>query len=218
MSEGCRNFCSYCAIPFIRGPIRSFSVNDIMRQINRALDRGVYEINLVAQDITAYGTDIYDEPSLDLLLRNILSIKKDFWLRLLYLYPTRISNKLIRIIQSDSRIVKYVDIPIQHVNNRILRLMNRGYTKELLREKIELLREKIPSVAIRTSIIAGFPTETEEDFRNYSNLLRELSLQTLVFLSIHQKKIQWHFPCNPRSHPILRKEDPHGCSKKSDKS
>lgn len=144
ISEGCRNSCSYCAIPFIRGPLRSFPVNDIVRQINKALDKGVYEINLIAQDITAYGTDIYGRPSLDRLLKNILSIKSDFWLRLLYLYPSRISPELIKIIQSDPRIVKYVDIPIQHVNNRILKLMNRNYTKKLLLEKIGLLREKIP--------------------------------------------------------------------------
>jgi ribosomal protein S12 methylthiotransferase len=179
ISEGCRNSCSYCAIPFIRGPLRSFPVNDIVRQINKALDKGVYEINLIAQDITAYGTDIYGRPSLDRLLKNILSIKSDFWLRLLYLYPSRISPELIKIIQSDPRIVKYVDIPIQHVNNRILKLMNRNYTKKLLLEKIGLLREKIPTIAIRTSIIVGFPTEKEEDFQELADFVQQVQFENL---------------------------------------
>lgn len=179
ISEGCSNFCSYCAIPFIRGPLKSFSMESIVRQINKAIDKGVFEINIIAQDITAYGTDIYGKPSLDSLLKSILSIKRDFWLRLLYLYPTSISNELIRIIQSDPRIVKYVDIPIQHVNNRILELMNRDYTKELLTEKIEHMREKIPSIAIRTSLIVGFPTETEEDFQELVDFVKQGRLENL---------------------------------------
>jgi ribosomal protein S12 methylthiotransferase len=179
ISEGCRHFCSYCAIPFIRGPLRSFPVRDIVSQISNALDRGVNEINLIAQDITTYGTDLYGKPSLNFLLKSILSIKRDFWLRLLYLYPSRISTELIKIIQSDQRVVKYVDIPIQHVNNRILRLMNRGYTKELLREKIEMLREKIPSIAIRTSLIVGFPTEKEKDFQELVDFIQRIQFDNL---------------------------------------
>lgn len=179
ISEGCRNLCSYCAIPFIRGPLKSFPVEAIMRQVKKALNKGFYEINLIAQDITAYGMDLYGSPSLNMLLRNILSLKKDFWLRLLYLYPSKISPEIIGIIRSDSRIVKYVDIPIQHVNNRILKLMNRDYTKEILLEKIEMLREKIPSIAIRTSLIVGFPTEGEDEFRELVDFVREVQFENL---------------------------------------
>ncbi|NWF52490.1 MAG: 30S ribosomal protein S12 methylthiotransferase RimO [Nitrospirae bacterium] len=179
ISEGCGNFCSYCSIPLIRGPLKSYSINEIVSEVKKALDRGVYEINLIAQDITAYGVDIYQKPSLNLLIKSILSIKREFWLRLLYLYPARISTELIKLIKSDSRIVKYVDIPIQHVNNRILRLMNRHYTKEILRKKIELLREKIPSIAIRTSIITGFPTETEKDFQELIEFIKEVKFENL---------------------------------------
>ena len=198
ISEGCRNFCSYCAIPFIRGPFKSFSVESIVRQINKALDKGVYEINLIAQDTTAYGTDIYGKPSLDSLLKNILYIKKDFWLRLLYLYPSRISPELIKIIQSDSRIVKYVDVPIQHVNNRILRLMNRGYTKEILAEKIELLREKIPSIAIRTSIIVGFPTEREEEFQELADFVQQVQFENLGVFEYSPEEGTQAFSLKPR--------------------
>jgi ribosomal protein S12 methylthiotransferase len=179
ISEGCGNFCSYCSIPSIRGPLKSYTINNVVREVKKALDRGVYEINLIAQDITAYGVDIYKKHSLNLLLKNILSIKRDFWLRLLYLYPSRISDELIKLIKSDSRIVKYVDIPIQHVSNRILKLMNRYYTKETLRKKIELLREKIPSIAIRTSVITGFPTETEEDFQELLEFIKEVKFDNL---------------------------------------
>jgi ribosomal protein S12 methylthiotransferase len=205
ISEGCRNFCSYCAIPFIRGPFKSFPVESIVRQINNSLDKGAYEINIIAQDTTAYGTDIYGKPSLDFLLKNILSIKKDFWLRLLYLYPSRISNKLIKIIRSDPRIVKYLDIPIQHVNNRILRLMNRGYTMEILSEKIELLREKIPSIAIRTSIIVGFPTEREEDFQELVDFVKCIKFENLGIFEYSLEEDTRAFSLKPQVPPHVKK-------------
>ena len=173
IADGCRNRCSYCAIPLIRGPLKSFPAEDIVHQINGALNNGVYEINLIAQDITAYGIDLYGKPSLPLLLKSILSIKKDFRIRLLYLYPIIITYELIRIIKSDPRIVKYLDIPVQHANSRILKLMNRPYTKDDLTKKIALLREKIPSVVLRTSLIVGFPTESEEDFQELTDFVRQ---------------------------------------------
>ncbi|MBE0426058.1 MAG: 30S ribosomal protein S12 methylthiotransferase RimO [Nitrospirae bacterium] len=179
ISEGCSNSCSYCAIPVIRGHLKSCPVENIISQIKNALDKGYYEINLIAQDITAYGTDLYGKPSLNVLLKKVLSIKKDFWLRLLYLHPSRISSELVKIIMSDSRIVKYLDIPIQHVNNRILKLMNRFYTKDLLIDKIGMLREKIPSIALRTSLIAGFPTENEEDFQELLDFVRTIKFAHL---------------------------------------
>jgi ribosomal protein S12 methylthiotransferase len=206
ISEGCRHFCSYCAIPYIRGPLRSFPVKDIVSQISNALDRGVHEINLIAQDITTYGTDLYGKPSLSFLLKNILSIKRDFWLRLLYLYPSRISTELIKIIQSDQRVVKYVDIPIQHVNNRILRLMNRGYTKELIREKIEMLREKIPSIAIRTSLIVGFPTEKEKDFQELVDFIQRVRFDNLGVFEYSPEEDTRAFSLKPHLyHNIKRK-------------
>jgi ribosomal protein S12 methylthiotransferase len=164
ISDGCNNECSYCTIPFIRGKLKSLTIDEILLNVKRLLDKGVNEINLIAQDITLYGKDLYGKPSLELLLERILSIKRDFWLRLLYLYPSRITSTLIKLIKNDSRIVKYLDIPIQHVSNRILRLMRRHYTKEILINKIQMLREYIPNISIRTSLITGFPTETEDDF------------------------------------------------------
>ncbi|MGB9716029.1 MAG: 30S ribosomal protein S12 methylthiotransferase RimO [Thermodesulfovibrionales bacterium] len=206
ISEGCRNHCSYCSIPIIRGPLRSYHVDDIMTEVKKSLERGVYEINLIAQDITAYGTDIYGRSSLNLLIKNILSLKREFWLRLLYLYPSRISPELIKLIQSDSRIVKYVDIPIQHVNNRILRLMNRHYTKEILLKKIELLREKIPSIAIRTSIITGFPTETEEDFQELLEFIKEVKFENLGVFEYSPEEDTKAFSLKPRVPAHVKKK------------
>jgi ribosomal protein S12 methylthiotransferase len=204
ISEGCSNFCSYCTIPIIRGPLRSHPIENIISQIENALNRGYYEINLIAQDITVYGTDLYGKPSLNVLLKKILSIKKDFWLRLLYLYPSRISSELVKIIRSDSRIVKYLDIPIQHVNNRILKLMNRSYTKDLLIDRIEMLREEIPSIALRTSLIVGFPTESEEDFQELLDFVRTVKFDHLgVFEYSHEEDTK-AFPLRPLVQKALK--------------
>jgi len=206
ISEGCRNFCSYCAIPFIRGPFKSFPVEKIVRQIKNALDKGAHEVNLLAQDLTAYGTDLYGKPSLEMLLKNILSIKKDFWLRLLYLYPSRISPELVRVIRSDPRIVKYLDIPIQHVSNRILKLMNRDYTRELLTEKIEFLRERIPSLVLRTSLIVGFPTEREEDFQELIDFVQKAQFDHLGVFEYSPEEDTRAFSLNPRVPSAMKRK------------
>ncbi|MCX7991159.1 MAG: 30S ribosomal protein S12 methylthiotransferase RimO [Proteobacteria bacterium] len=176
IAEGCRNFCSYCAIPLIRGSLKSFPREIILREIEDRLDSGYKEINLIAQDITSYGIDLYKKPSLSKLISEILKIKKDFWLRLLYLFPTRIDDDLIEIIKSDSRIVKYLDIPIQHINDRILKLMNRDYTKKDILKTIDKLREKVDGITLRSSFIVGFPTETEKDFEELVDFIRTKEL------------------------------------------
>ena len=179
IAEGCRNRCSYCTIPLIRGPLKSVPVQDIMKQIKNGLDKGTYEFNLIAQDLTAYGSDLYGKRSLPGLLKQILSIRKDFWIRLLYLYPSRIDAELVNVIKSDSRILKYIDMPVQHSSSRILKLMNRHYTRDFLYRKIGMLRDKIPSIAIRTSLIVGFPSESEADFQELSDFVREIEFDRL---------------------------------------
>ena len=198
IAEGCMNRCSYCAIPLIRGPLRSFPVEDIVRQINNALDKGAYEINLIAQDISLYGNDLYGKPSLTLLLRAILSLNRVFLIRLLYLYPIRITNELIKIIKSDDRIAHYLDIPIQHASNRILKLMNRPYTKKILTEKISLLREQIPSIVLRTSLIVGFPSEGEEEFQELADFVREIQFDHLGVFEYSPEEDTSAFVMRPR--------------------
>lgn len=176
IAEGCRNYCSYCAIPLIRGPLKSFPIEIIVHEVEDRLKNGYKEINLIAQDLTSYGIDIYKKPSLTTLLKQILKINKDFWLRLLYLYPTRIDDELIEIIKSDERVVNYLDIPIQHVSNKILKLMNRDYKKEDVMKIIDKLKEKVDGITLRSSFIVGFPTEEDEDFEELIDFIKKEQL------------------------------------------
>lgn len=198
ISDGCNNFCSYCTIPFIRGRLNSFNVESILKDVKVSLDKGAKELNLIAQDITSYGLDLYGKPSLELLIRRILDIKKEFWLRLLYLYPSRLTHELIKLIKNDSRIVKYLDIPIQHVSSRILRLMNRHYTKELLIEKINMLRENIPDITLRTSLIVGFPTETEEEFNELLEFVKIVKFDHLGVFEYSKEEGTLAFSLEPQ--------------------
>ncbi len=176
IAEGCRNYCSYCAIPLIRGSIKSFPKELIINEIKSRLDVGYKEINLIAQDITSYGIDLYGKPSLTELIKDILKIKKDFWLRLLYLFPSRIDDNLIDLISSDDRIVKYLDIPLQHANDRLLKLMHREYNKSQIVRIIDKLRTRISGITVRSSFITGFPTETEEEFNELLDFVKDMQL------------------------------------------
>jgi ribosomal protein S12 methylthiotransferase len=206
IAEGCRNFCSYCTIPLIRGSLSSYSPDNIVHQIKDSLTKGIYEINLIAQDLTAYGKDLHENTSLESLLPKILSIKRDFWIRLLYLYPSRISPALIKIIHSDTRIVKYIDMPVQHVNNRILKLMHRDYTSGILEKKIEMLRAKIPSIVIRTSLMVGFPTETEEDFQELTDFVRRIQFDHLGVFEYSPEEDTSAFSLRPRVPVHMKKQ------------
>lgn len=179
ISDGCINYCSYCVIPMIRGSLKSRRMEDIIQEVEKSLEEGVYELNLIGQDITAYGKDLYGEPMLLKLVKEILKIKKSFWLRLLYLYPTRIPDKLIEIMGQDKRLLSYLDIPIQHVNDRILRLMGRSYSKKELLKVIGQLRRQIPHIVLRTSLITGFPTESEDEFNEVVEFIKDVEFDHL---------------------------------------
>ena len=198
IAEGCRNCCSYCTIPLIRGTLKSLSPDDIVRQIKDSLKKGVYEINLIAQDLTAYGKDRRGKNSLESLLLKVLSLKKDFWIRLLYLYPSRISQTLVKIIRSDSRIAKYIDMPVQHVNGRILKLMNRSYTREIIEKKIEMVRAKIPDMAFRTTLMVGFPTESEEEFQELADFVNRIKFDHLGVFEYSPEEDTSAFLLKPR--------------------
>ncbi len=179
ISDGCINYCSYCVIPMIRGTLRSRGMDDILQDVEKSLEEGVYEINLIGQDITAYGKDLYDQPKLLELVKKILSIKKKFWLRLLYLYPTKIPEEIIDIMVEDKRLIPYLDIPIQHISDRILKLMGRTYSKRDIYKLIQRLRNKVPHIILRTSLITGFPTEEEEEFMEVVDFIREVKFDHL---------------------------------------
>jgi len=176
IAEGCNNRCSFCLIPLIRGRQISRPIEDIKFEVENLAAQGVKEINLIAQDTTAYGVDIYGKPQLVKLLRELVKVEKIHWIRILYAYPRRFSDELIDLIATEPKICNYVDLPLQHASNKILKLMNRPDNRESIEILLKKVRERIPNVAIRSTFIVGFPGETEEDFLELKNFLQEQRL------------------------------------------
>ena len=176
ITEGCDNRCSYCLIPSIRGRLRSRSEEDLVEEARTLTAGGVRELSLVAQDLTAYGTDLYGERRLESLVVRLLDETSVDWIRLLYLYPSTVSHELLDIIGGNSRVVPYLDIPVQHLSTRILKAMNRRYSREEVVDLVAEIRRRIPNAALRTTLLLGFPGETEEDVRVVESFLRETEL------------------------------------------
>ena len=162
IAEGCRKRCSYCIIPTIKGPLKSKTQEQILKEFNLLLNQGVHEIILIAQDLGDYGKERGSKnlSALIDLLKAMLAVDKPFWLRLLYLYPDEITDELIALIKSDKRLLPYLDMPIQHINNQMLKSMRRATSREQIIATIAKLRKEVPGVVIRTSLIVGFPGET----------------------------------------------------------
>ncbi len=174
IADGCDNNCTYCAIPMIRGHFKSRRIEDIVREAERLAESGVRELILIAQDTTRYGLDLYGEPRLDALLEKLCEIEGIHWIRVHYFYTEAITDSLIDVMAKNEKICHYIDMPIQHINNDILRRMARRTNKGEIIEKIEKIREKMPNASIRTSIIAGFPGETEEQFSELYEFVKEI--------------------------------------------
>ncbi len=177
IAEGCDNFCAFCAIPYIRGRYRSRSMENILEEARDLANHGAKELIVIAQDITRYGTDLYGKRMLAELCRRLSEIEGVKWLRLHYLYPDQFDDELIDEIASNPKIVKYLDIPIQHINNRILRSMNRHGTGDEIRALFKTLRERVPGLVLRTSLIAGLPGEGEAEFEELCAFLREAKIE-----------------------------------------
>ena len=177
IQEGCDNRCSYCSVPDIRGGLRSRGIEDIKGEFEWLLKSGFREINIIGQDITSYGK--HDGPGLTQLLRHLLKVKGDFFLRLLYMHPKGIDRELIDIIRSEERIIKYMDMPIQHSEDKILGLMRRGYRKTDLENLIDIIRSAMPEAILRTTIIVGFPGETDEDFERLLDFIKRWEFDML---------------------------------------
>lgn len=177
ISEGCRKGCAYCIIPKIKGPLRSKTEEQIIKEFSVLLKQGVQEIILIAQDLGDYGKDFgYKDGKLSVLLNQMLNIPGNYWLRLLYLYPDEITDDLIDLMAKEPRLCPYLDMPIQHINDEILKQMRRHTSSEQIKNTIVKLRTKIPDVKIRTSLIVGFPGETEEHFEELVTFLKEYPL------------------------------------------
>ncbi|MDR0978972.1 MAG: 30S ribosomal protein S12 methylthiotransferase RimO [Lachnospiraceae bacterium] len=183
IAEGCSNRCTYCAIPYIRGAYVSRTMEDILKEAKKLADSGIEELIVIAQDTTKYGIDIYGESKLAELLQKISDIKGIKWIRFLYAYPESITTELIELVKTNPKVCKYFDIPLQHISDSVLKRMNRKSNSESIKMLIKLIRFEIPNVVIRTSLIVGFPGETEEDFKELLDFVSETEFDKLgVFM------------------------------------
>ncbi len=179
IADGCSNSCSYCTIPAIRGNFRSRTMEDILEEAKRLAETGTKELVLIAQDTTRYGLDIYNEYKLPELLNKLSKIKGVEWLRLLYCYPDRVTDELLETIAGNPKVLHYIDLPIQHIDDNILRSMNRRGTGDDIKALISKMRAKIPDIVIRTTLITGFPGEGRNEFENLAKFIKEIKFDRL---------------------------------------
>ena len=187
IAEGCSNRCTYCAIPMIRGKFRSVPMEDVLQEARWLAQSGVTELNIIAQDVTRYGEDLYGESRLPELLHALCQIEGLRWIRLLYCYPERITDKLIETMAQEEKIVKYIDMPIQHCNDEILKRMNRPSTKEKLYDVIRRLRAAMPDIVLRTTLITGFPGETQAQFEELCQFVQDIGFTRLGCFAYSQE-------------------------------
>lgn len=179
IAEGCDNCCSYCAIPSIRGRFRSVPMEELLAEAEQLVHNGVRELVIIAQDTTRYGIDLYEEYKLPELLKKLCEIEELKWIRVLYCYPERVTDELLDVIANEEKIVKYMDLPIQHCDGEILKKMNRSGDEASLRALIKKIREKIPGITLRTTLITGFPGETEEQFGRLAEFVNDIKFDRL---------------------------------------
>ena len=178
ISDGCDNRCTYCAIPLIRGNNRSYPIEDLVKEAKRLYDLGIRELNIVAQDTTTYGRDLYNELALDKLIKELDKI--DFkWIRILYMYPDEIEDELLDVIKASKHVIPYFDIPVQYGNDELLKLMNRRGSVKLIEERIAKIREMFKDAYVRTTFIVGFPGETEESFNDTLEFIKRVKFDSL---------------------------------------
>ena len=205
IADGCSNRCTYCAIPYIRGPQISRKMEDIIKEANKLAKDGYKEIILIAQDTTKYGIDIYGRPRLAGLLQELCKIDRIHWIRFLYAYPETIDDELIKVVKENEKICKYFDIPIQHISDTVLKRMNRQSDGKSIRRLIQKLRKEIPEVVIRTTVMVGFPGETKEDFEELYNFLKEAKFDKLGCFSYSKEDGTPAARIKEQIHPMTKK-------------
>ena len=188
IAEGCDNKCTFCAIPMIRGKFRSRKIENLIEEAKVLAADGVRELNIIAQDTTRYGEDLYGKPSLDKLLTELCKIDGLHWIRVLYCYPDSITDELIDVMAREEKIVNYIDLPLQHCNSEILRKMHRRGDRASLTALLNKMREKIPNVIFRSTFITGFPGETEEQFEELAEFAKEMNFQRLGCFAYSQEE------------------------------
>lgn len=183
IAEGCANFCAYCVIPQIRGKLRSRKISSVLKEAEWLAGQGIKEINLIAQDITNYGRDLRKGENLKKLIKRLAKVLALRWIRLLYAHPAHIDNDLLSVIKEEEKICKYLDLPLQHIDDQILTAMNRPYTSREVWQILEKIRKEVPEIVLRTSLIVGFPGETEKRFQKLLDFVKEAQFDHLgVFI------------------------------------
>lgn len=188
IAEGCNKRCSYCIIPRVRGDYRSIPMEKLVEQAAEMAEKGVRELILVAQETTLYGVDLYGKKSLPRLLRELAKLSGIYWIRILYCYPEEITEELIDVIASEPKVCHYLDIPIQHASDNVLKRMGRRTNQEELRQRISRLRERIPDICLRTTLISGFPGESQEDFEELYRFVNEMEFDRLGVFPYSQEE------------------------------
>lgn len=187
--EGCINYCSYCAIPLIKGNLASRLPAEVLKEVEELEQKGTKELNIIGQDITSWAKDLKIKQNLTSLIKSILKKAKNIqWLRLIYTHPKHLTDDLIDLIAAEKKICNYIDLPIQHINKRILKLMNRKTDQKSILALIKKIRKKIPNCAIRTSVIVGFPTETESEFKELLNFIKKVKFEKLGVFTYSQEE------------------------------
>jgi ribosomal protein S12 methylthiotransferase len=200
IAEGCMKRCSFCIIPSIKGPLRSKSIDQVVKEFNALLAQGVHEVILIAQDLGDFGKDRKEKDGLAQLLRPMLATDKKFWLRFLYLYPDEITEEIMQMMEQDTRICRYFDMPIQHINDTILKSMRRKTSKKHIVDTITTLRQRFPDIVLRTSLMVGFPGETEEQFQELIDFVKECPLDNVGIFKYsreeesHSANLPGHLP------------------------
>jgi len=179
IAEGCRNHCTYCIIPKLRGSFRSRQEDDVVKSAKHLVKNGIVELNLIAQDVGSYGSDLTSGYDLVSLLKKLVKVRGAKWLRLLYMHPKHVTDEMIAIIKNEKKILKYIDLPIQHISSKILKRMNRHQSEKQVRGVIDKIRKEIPDAALRTSLIVGFPGETQDDFNRLLGFVKEARFDNL---------------------------------------
>ncbi len=188
ISEGCIKNCAFCIIPKIRGTLRSRTIPSLVAEATKMVSEGAVELNLIAQDLTDYGRDLRDGSNLHGLLKELVKIEGLHWIRMLYVYPDELTNEFIEFMKNEPKICKYVDMPIQHIADRMLHLMNRKVTGALIRDRIQALKTAMPDITLRTNVIVGYPGETEEEFEELKAFVREAQFDYMgVFAYSHEE-------------------------------
>lgn len=206
IAEGCNNFCTFCAIPYIRGRFVSRKEEDIIEEAEKLAKEGFKELIVIAQDTTKYGIDIYNEPRLASLLHKLSKIQGIEWIRFLYSYPETITDELIKEVKENDKICKYFDIPIQHISDKILKKMNRKSNKESIKRIITKLRKEIPDVIIRSTLMVGFPGETEEDFNELYDFVKWAKFDKLGSFMYSKEEGTVAYKMENQIHPMTKKK------------